>query len=261
MNGRKLFIVFAYFQFLLYFILIASLFYFFDASLFYKIICSERIKYSLKLSLLCATFATFLSIIIAIPSAYALSRFNFLGKKFIDILLELPLIVSPAALGAMILIFFNNPIGSWVKENGFDAIFTVNGIILAQFITTAGVATRLIKAVIDEIPKRYEDVARTLGATPIKAFYTITLPLSKRGIYASSMLTWAKALGEFGATITVAGTMAFKTETLPIAIFMSLSGANIQEAVVLIFLILFIGLGLIFIVKNITNIKGKYVDY
>lgn len=261
MKGAKLFIIFAYIQFSLYLILIVSLFYFLEPSLFFETISSERIKYSIKLSILCATIATFLSIIVAIPTAYALSRFEFFGKKFIDILLELPLIVSPAALGAMILIFFNNPIGNWLKENSFDAIFTVKGIVLAQFIATAGSATRLIKAVIDEIPKRYEDVARTLGATPIKAFYTITLPLSKKGIYASSILTWAKALGEFGATITVAGTMALKTETLPIAIFMSLTGANIREAVVLIFLILSIGFGLIFVVKNIISIKKKYADY
>jgi molybdate transport system permease protein len=92
----------------------------------------------------------------------------------------------------------------------------VFGILLAQFITTVGIGTRLIKAAMDEIPIRYEEAAKTLGASPLKAFLTVTLPLSKQGIIASSILTWAKALGEFGATITVAGSRAMKTEPLPV---------------------------------------------
>jgi molybdate transport system permease protein len=123
----------------------------------------------------------------------------------------------------MLLIFFNNPLGTWIQEHVAQFVFTFYGIILAQFITTLGIATRLIKAAVDEIPHRYEDVARSLGASPLKAFLTVTFPLSKRGIIASAVLTWAKALGEFGATITIAGSMAMKTETLPIAIFMRLS--------------------------------------
>lgn len=167
------------------------------------------------------------------------------------------MIVSPVALGALILIFFNTPAGGFV-QNSIQVVFTVYGILLAQFITTVGIATRLIKAAMDEIPARYEDAAKTLGASPFKAFLTVTLPLSRRGIVASSILTWAKALGEFGATITVAGSMAMKTETLPVAIFMRLASADIEGTAVLVLILIGIGLGLLYGVRLFAG-KRSYV--
>jgi molybdate transport system permease protein len=206
-----------------------------------------------RLSIFAATVSTLLSILIAVPSAFALSRFEFKGRTLVDTILELPMIVSPAALGAMLLIFFNNPVGLWIQDHGAQFVFTFYGIVLAQFVTICGVSTRLIKAAMDEIPVRYEAVARTLGASPSKAFLTITLPLSRRGIYAACILSWAKALGEFGATITIAGSMAMKTETLPIAIFMKLSSAEIEGTVVLILILLSIGLGILYLVRLLSG--------
>jgi len=253
MSFKKLSILFSFMIFFLYTGLTLSLLYFFKPDLFIKTLFSERTIFSIRLSLLAATLATLLSVFFALPSAYALSRFNFKGKNIIDTILELPMIVSPAALGAMILIFFNNPVGLWIQEKGFQVVFTIYGIIFAQFVTTVGIATRLLKTAIDEIPKRYEDVARSLGASPIKAFYTVTLPLAKRGVFAASILTWAKALGEFGATIMVAGTMVMKTETLPIAIFMRLSTAEIEGAMILILLLISLGLGILYGIRIIHN--------
>jgi molybdate transport system permease protein len=214
---------------------------------------SERTLFSVRISVVAATVSTLLAILIAIPSAFALSRYEFAGKRAVDTILELPMIVSPAALGAMLLIFFNNPLGLWIQDHGVQFVFTSYGIILAQFVTVCGVATRLIKAAMDEIPTRYEAVARTLGASPLKAFLTITLPLTRRGIYAAAILSWAKALGEFGATITIAGSMAMRTETLPVAIFMRLSSAEIEGTVVLIIVLLAIGLGTLYVVRLISG--------
>ncbi|WP_297055128.1 ABC transporter permease [Thermosulfurimonas sp.] len=227
---------------LFYTTLILSLFYFFKKDLFLATLLSPRTLFSLRLSLLCATLASLLSLWLGLPAAYALSRFDFPGKRLVDTLLELPLVVSPAALGAMILIFFNQPVGAWLADRGLTFVFAVKGIVLAQFVTTAGLAVRLLKATLDEIPPRYEEVARTLGATPLKAFLTVTLPLSRRGLLSAFVLTWAKALGEFGATITVAGAMPLRTETLPIAIFMHLSTADIPGTAVLTLILVAIGL-------------------
>lgn len=246
MSFKRVSIISAFCVFILYAGLIFSLLYFYKTKHFMDVLLSERTLFSIRLSILAATAATLLSLIIAVPSAYALSRFSFKGKNAIDTILELPMIVSPAALGAMILIFFNNPLGFWIQENIEGFVFAVPGIILAQFVTTAGITTRLIKAAMDEIPQRYEDVARSLGATPAKAFFTVTVPLAKRGIIASVILTWAKALGEFGATITVAGSMAMKTETIPVAIFMRLSSADIEGTVVLILILIGIGIGVLY---------------
>lgn len=253
MTFKRLTIAFGLAVFLLYAGLILSLFYFYEGPLFLDTLCSKRTLFSLKLSLVTATTATILSIFFAIPSAYALSRFKFLGRQIIDTILELPLIVSPVALGALVLMFFNTPAGRFLQNNGFQVVFTVYGILLAQFITTVGIATRLVKAAMDEIPARYEEVAKTLGASPAKAFLTITLPLSRRGIIASAILTWAKAFGEFGATITVAGSMAMKTETLPVAIFMRLASADIEGTAVLVLILLGIGLGLLYGVRLLAG--------
>ncbi len=238
---------------MLYGVLILSLLYFFSGETLLKTVMSERTLFSVRISIFSATISSILAMVIAIPAAFALSRFEFPGKRFVDTMLELPMIVSPAALGAMLLIFFNNPVGLWIQEHGPQFVFTFYGIILAQFVTICGVSTRLIKAAMDEIPVRYEAVARTLGASPGRAFLTITLPLSKRGIYSAAILSWAKALGEFGATITIAGSMAMKTETLPIAIFMRLSSAEIEGTVILIMILVSIGLGILYIVRLISH--------
>jgi len=258
MTFKRISILLSFTVFILYGGLILSLFYFYNGQLFLETIKSERTLFSLRLSLVTATIATIVSLIIAIPSAYALSRFHFIGQSLIDTILELPIIISPVALGATVLIFFNNPFGIFLQEKGVQFVFTVYGILLAQFITTLGIAIRLIKAAMDEIPHRYEEVARTLGATPAKAFFTITMPLCKKGILAASFLTWAKALGEFGATITIAGSMAMKTETIPIAIYMRLANADIEGTVVLVFILIFIGLGILYGVRMLTKKSTPY---
>lgn len=258
MTFKHLAIAFSICVFFLYAGLVLSLFHFYKGSIFFETLTSARTLFSLKLSLITATTATAVSVFFAIPSAYALSRYRFFGSQVIDTILELPMIVSPVALGALILIFFNTPAGTFVQEKGVQVVFTVYGILLAQFITTVGIATRLIKAAMDEIPARYEDVAKTLGASPARAFFTVTLPLSKRSIIASAILTWAKALGEFGATITVAGSMAMKTETLPVAIFMRLASADIEGTAVLVFILLAIGLGLLYGVRLLAG-RQSYV--
>jgi molybdate transport system permease protein len=255
---KRLAIVFSFFIFFLYAGLILSLFYFYRGNLFLETLLSERTLFSIRLSLFTATVATLLSVFFAVPAAYALSRFKFFGWQVIDTLLELPMIVSPVALGAMLLIFFNNPFGAAIQDRGMQFVFTVYGIFLAQFITTVGVAARLVKAAMDEIPQRYEEVAKTLGASPAKAFFTVTLPLSKKGIIAASILTWAKALGEFGATITIAGSMAMKTETIPIAIFMRLACADIEGTVVLVLILIGIGMGLLYSVRLFSG-RTSYV--
>ena len=255
---KRFSISFSFTIFFLYAGLILSLFYFYNGSLFLETLSSPRTLFSIQLSLFTASVTTLISILFAIPAAYALSRFRFIGREIVDTILELPLIVSPIALGAMALIFFNTPTGTLLQEKGVQFVFTIYGIFLAQFITTVGIAVRLIKAAMDEIPGRFEEVARTLGASPAKAFFTVTLPLSKKGILAASILTWAKALGEFGATITIAGSMSMKTETIPVAIFMRLASADIEGTVVLVLILIGIGLGVLYGVRLFTQTTVPY---
>ncbi|MBN2337746.1 MAG: ABC transporter permease [Acidobacteria bacterium] len=222
--------------------LILSLAWFLDPSTLRETLGSARTLFSIRLSLVAASLAALLAILLAVPAAYGLSRYRFRFRELVDTVLEFPIIVSPAALGAILLIFFNNPVGEWVQAYGVRFVFTFLGIILAQFVTILGVAVRLLKTSFDEVPVELETVARSLGATPCHAFFTITLPLARRGLLAAFILSWAKALGEFGATIMVAGTMAMRAETLPIAIFMRLAGADIEGTVALILVLVLTGL-------------------
>ncbi len=243
--------------FIFYFGLILSLFYFVGGKGFWEALSHPNTLFSIRLSLIAATLATLLAVLIGLPSAYALSRFEFVGKGILDTFLEIPLIVSPIALGASFLVFFNTPLGELIQTKGVFFVFEVPGIILAQFATIAGLATRLMKASLDEISPRYEAVARSLGSSPWQAFYRVTLPLSFRGLLASVILSWAKAFGEFGATVTLAGAMPGKTETMPIAIFTALASADIDKAIVLILILVGFGLLTLYGVR-LTGKKYRY---
>jgi len=254
---RNVSISFAVFTLIFYLTLISSLLSFISKDRFFEILFSERTLFSIKISMTAAFVAVMLSFIIALPVAYALSRYEFVGKKFIDLILELPMIVSPAALGAILLFFFYHNIGAWIQEHVQQFVFTFYGIILAQFTTILGVTIRMIKSGFDEISPRYENTARTLGANSFQAFCSVSLPLCSKSMLSTLIFAWAKAVGEFGATITVAGTMAMRTETLPVAIFMRLSVADIDGAVVLITILLAIGLSVLFIVRQVIGGKSS----
>jgi molybdate transport system permease protein len=258
MSFKRLSITFAVSVFLIYAGLIISLYSFYSSEHLLRIIASSRALYAVRLSIVAASVTVLVCMILAVPAAYALSRYHFVGKRIIDTLLELPLFVSPAALGAMILIFFNTPVGDWIQGNVQQFVFTVYGVILAQIIAVLGIAVRLVKAVFDEIPRRYEKVARTLGASPYRAFSSITLPHAYRGLFAAMVLTWAKAVGEFGATVTVAGTIAMRTETLPVSIYMRLASADIEGAVGSILILITMSLVVLYLSRLIFP-GGGYV--
>jgi molybdate transport system permease protein len=242
MNLRRTTIIAALLVLALYGGLIVSLGWFLELPTLRNTLTSARTLFSIRLSLIGATIAALMAIILAVPAAYGISRYRFRCRELVDTILEFPIIVSPAALGAILLIFFNNPLGEWIQMHGVRFVFTFAGVVLAQFVTILGVAVRLLKTSFDEVPVELETVARSLGATPRRAFFTVTLPLARRGLLAAFILSWAKALGEFGATIMAAGTMAMRTETLPIAIYMRLASADIEGTVALILVLVVTGL-------------------
>ncbi len=242
---------------LFFVIIIVSLLTYTDWRTIGAAIVSKETLYAVKLSLITATITTILSVVIAIPVAYAISKNNFFGKSLIDSLLDLPIVISPVAIGAALLVFFNTPLGAGINNNLIRFVFSIPGIVLAQFTIVSALAIRLLKSTFDSIDLRYEQVGRTLGCSKPEAFFRIILPLAKDGLIASAILTWARATGEFGATVTLAGATAMKTETLPIAISLSLSSANIGQAVALIFILVIISLAALLIIRIITG--KKYV--
>jgi len=225
-----------------------------DWNTFVSALLSKEILFAIRLSLTTATVATIISMLIAIPAAYAISRSDFPGKDIVDSMLDLPIVISPIALGACLLVFFNTPIGAGIDDNIMKIVFAVPGIILAQITVISALAIRLLKSTFDSIDPRYEQVGRTLGCSKPEAFLKITLPLAKDGLIASAILTWARAVGEFGATVTLAGATAMKTETLPVAIFLSLATANVEKAIAVIFVLIII---VIIALLTIRKIIGR----
>jgi molybdate transport system permease protein len=222
------------------------------------IFLSKEILFAIKLSLITATVSSLFAMALAVPAALALSRMQFYGKYVVDSLVDLPIIISPVALGAVLLVFLNStPVGRFIENNIIEFTFEKGGIILAQFVVILALAVRLLKSTFDGIDTRYENVIRTLGANRIKSVFYVTLPMARPGIFAAFLLTWARAIGEFGASVTLAGAVKMKTETLPIAIFLSLAQADVQGALVIILILFFIAVAVLFTVRLIGK-RGLY---
>ncbi|MBU1077927.1 MAG: ABC transporter permease [Spirochaetes bacterium] len=215
----------------------------------------NEIFYAVKLSVFTATVSAVIAFLFSIPVSYYLARHDFPGKFFIDTLFDLTIVLSPVAVGAMILIFFNTPFGKMIENNITGFVFEIRGIILAQFFIIIGFSVKFLKNVFENVDQEYENIARTLGANSFRVFTTITLPLSLKGIISTLLLIWAKAISEFGASITVAGAMTMKTETLPIAIFLSFENVDIYNAVVLILILITISLTILLVIKKILHWK------
>ena len=232
--------------------IVVSLLSYTDWNTFVVALLSEEIIFAVKLSVITATIATVISMLIAIPVAYAISQTKFPGKDIVDSLLDLPIVISPIALGACLLVFFNTPVGDAINSN-VKFVFALPGIVLAQVTVVCALAIRLLKSAFDSIDPRYEQVGRTLGCSKPEAFFKIILPLTKNGLIAAAVLTWARAMGEFGATVTLAGATPMKTETLPVAIFLSLASANVGKAIAVIFILIVIAIAALLLLRKITG--------
>ncbi len=223
-----------------------------DWETFWLALLSMEIIYAVTLSLFTATVATIVSVIIAIPVAYTISKSQFWGKDVIDSLLDLPIVISPIALGAALLVFFNTGVGAAINTH-VRFVFAIPGIILAQITVVCALAVRLLKSTYDSIDPRYEQVGRTLGCSKPEAFFRITMPLAKNGLISACILTWARAIGEFGATVMLAGATAMKTETLPIAIFLSFASGDISKAIAVIFILIAIAIAALLIMRKLIG--------
>jgi molybdate transport system permease protein len=207
-----------------------------------RALARPAIRQALALSLVTATLAAVLALALAVPCAYALARWRFPGARAVDVLLDLPIVLSPVAVGVSWLLFFRGPAGQWVETYLLRFVFEVPGIVLAQFTVALAVSIRVLKAAFQDVDARYEQVARFLGCTAGQAFCRVSLPLARRGLVAAFVLGWARALGEFGATVTLAGAVPGKTETIPVAIYLRLASVDIPGAVALMLVLSVTGL-------------------
>jgi molybdate transport system permease protein len=219
---------------------------------------TPAVGHAIILSLACATLATAFALLFAIPAGYVLSRKEFPGKILVDTLLDIPVFVSPVALGALLLILFSSPMGQNLQTRLFPIVFALPGIVVAQFTVVVGLAVRLLKSTYDQIPSRYEEVSRTLGCSKFKSFFTVTLPLAKNGVMGAGIVSWARAVGEFGATITLVGAAPGKTETIPTAVYLSFASADIDRALTMVALLILTALSGLLILRIVSGKELKF---
>ena len=174
------------------------------------------------LSLKVAFFSVALSLPVAILAAHVLARFDFPGKTLLDAVIHLPLVLPPVVVGFALLLLFgkHGPLGAWLNDwFGIVVAFRWTGAALASAIMGFPLMVRAIRLSISSIDTRLETVARTLGGSRTWVFLSITLPLALPGLITGVLLSFARSLGEFGATITFVSNIPGETETLPLAIY------------------------------------------
>ena len=169
-----------------------------------------------------AVLGTLLVLPPGIALAWLLARRQWRGKTLVETLVSLPLVLPPVVTGLLLLKLFGRrgPLGSWLWESfGLEVVFTWKAVVISLAVMSLPMLVRAARAAMEAVNPMLEQQARTLGAGELRVFFTITLPLARRGVLAGTLLAFARALGEFGATIMIAGNIPGKTTTLSVAIY------------------------------------------
>lgn len=193
----------------------------------------------LLLTLKVSCFATLFALCFGIIFGYCLARFKFPGNKLLDGFLTLPLVLPPTVIGYYLLVVIGSrgPIGEWLKTNfDINLIFTWQGAVIAATVVSLPLVHKSAKAAFEGVDKNLEDAAKTLGKTNLGIFFRISLPLAWRGLAAGGMMAFARSMGEFGATLMVAGNIPGRTQTLSLAIYAANQAGNDQLATFLVIL-------------------------
>jgi molybdate transport system permease protein len=237
---------------------------------------SPEIRYSIRLSLVSCTLTTILSLWVAVPIGYLMSRHSFRGKTFVDSLLDIPIVLPPLVIGLALLILFQLPLpflggtqapGSdvvvpWTLERlfseklGSPITFAVPAVILAQFMVACAFAVRTMRVTFDQINPRREQVALTLGCSRGQAFWRVVFPECRRGLLTAGTLAWARSLGEFGPILVFAGATRMRTEVLPTTVFLELSTGRI-EAAVSVSLIMVLAAVIVLVLARLFGLRSK----
>jgi molybdate transport system permease protein len=193
---------------------------------------------ALRLSLVCSSGALALSLLLGVPLAWVLARTDFPGKALVRAVVLLPLVLPPVVGGVALLLAFgrHGVLGPALEAMGVRLAFSTTGAILAGTFVALPFLTLTVEGAFHGLDRRHEDVAATLGSSPFRVFRTVTLPLIAPALASGAALAWARALGEFGATITFAGNVPGETQTLPLAVYLLLH--DDQDAAVAVSMLL-----------------------
>ena len=211
---------------------------------------SRDIQFSIMLSLISCTITTLMSIWVAVPIGYIMSRFEFRGKPLIDTLLDIPIVLPPLVVGLSLLILFRYA-PDWLSDS---VVYKWPAVVLAQFMVACAFAVRTMRVTFDQIPHRYEQVALTLGCNRQQAFWRVIMPQAKGGLLAAATLSWARALGEFGPILVFAGATRQKTEVLPTSAYLELQAGR-TEGMLAVSLIMIGAAIIVFLIARTLGMK------
>jgi molybdate transport system permease protein len=202
---------------------------------------------ALRLSLQCATLATLVCLALGVPLAWLLARVEFPGRRLVRALVTVPLVLPPVVGGVALLLVFGRKglLGAWLDSTfGVTLPFTTTGVVLAEAFVAMPFLIIAVEGALRGADARYEEAAATLGAGRWTTFTHVTLPLVAPGIAAGAVLCWARALGEFGATITFAGNYPGRTQTMPLAVYLALEH-DLDAAIVLSLILLTVSVAIL----------------
>lgn len=197
----------------------------------------DAVWVALSLSLKVAGWATALNIVLGISVGYFLARTRFFGRDVLDTLLTLPMVMPPTVLGYYLLVLVGrrSAFGAWLYDSfGINLIFTWQGAVIAATVVAFPLVFKPARAAFEAVDAELEQAARVLGVSELAIFFRVTLPLAWRGILAGVLLAFARALGEFGATLMVAGSIPGKTQTLSIAVYEAVQAGKDDTANMLV---------------------------
>lgn len=214
----------------------------------WQILASPQIRYAAWLSLVTATLSALLSLWVAVPIGYLLSRHRIRGARLVEAIVDIPIVLPPMALGLSLLLLFRLPPLSGLERY---VTYEVPAVVLAQFAIAAALAVRTLRVTFDQIDPRREQVAMTLGCTRAQAFVRVVLPEARRGCLAALTLAWARAFGEFGPVLVFAGATRMKTEVLTTSVYLELTVGNVEAAAAVALLMVAVALGVLVIARRV----------
>ncbi|MDD1698325.1 MAG: ABC transporter permease [Methanoregula sp.] len=205
---------------------VAALFFRTTPELFFSSLSDPVVQSALWLSLLTSVISLGIVVIVGTPFAYVHCRNTYPGKMIVDTLIDLPLVLPPAVAGLALLVLYGRVgfIGRPLNMFGITLAFTTLAVIMAQIFVASPFYLRQAKSLFEQLDPAYEHTARTLGASPLRILTTITIPLTASGLVSGAVMTFGRALGEFGATIMFAGNLPGVTQTMPLAVYVGMEG-------------------------------------
>ena len=211
-----------------------------------------------RFTVVMALTAIALSLPFAIAIGWLLARRTFPGKALVETVVSLPLVLPPVATGLLLLWLFGrrSPVGQALDALGIEVVFTWKAVVIAMMVVSFPLVARSVRSGIEQVDRRYEDLAATLGATPFRILRTITLPLASRGIVAGAILGFSRALGEFGATIMVAGAIPGRTQTLAVGIYTFVETGREEAAWGLLLLSALLAFGAIYVSNRLVEVRA-----